>query len=84
MTEQERFANLLATGEAQRHAQNGERRTVSALKTELLRDEGRTDMSLQDGLKTLRRRRSHTGALQPAVPEPLRSARSVTTPHRKP
>jgi hypothetical protein len=50
MTEQERLANLLAAGEAQRHAQNGERRTVSALKTELLRNEGHSDMSLQDGL----------------------------------
>ena len=84
MTEQERLANPLAADEAQRHAQNGEPRTVSALNPELLRNEGRTDMSLQDGLKTLRRRRSHTGALQPAVPEPVRLARSVTTPHRKP
>ena len=47
MTEQERFANLLAADEAQRHAQNGEPRTVSALKTELLRNEGRSHMSFQ-------------------------------------
>ena len=40
MTEQERFANLLAADEAQRHAQNGELRTASALKTELPRNEG--------------------------------------------
>jgi hypothetical protein len=51
MTEQERFVNLLAADEAQRHAQNGEPRTVSALKAELLRDERRSDMSLQDGLE---------------------------------
>jgi hypothetical protein len=51
MTERERFANLLAVDAAQRHTQNGELRTASALKTELLRNEGRTDMSLQDGLE---------------------------------
>jgi hypothetical protein len=51
MTDRERFANLLAADAAQRHAQNGEPRTVSALKTELLRGEGRSDMSLQGGLE---------------------------------
>ena len=51
MTEQERLANLLAVDAAQRHAQTGERHTVSALKTELLRNEGRSDVSLQDGLE---------------------------------
>ena len=65
MTEQERLANLPAADEAQRHAQNGEPRTASALKNELLRDEGRSDMSLQDGLEpsgsAIPRRRAATG-----------------------
>ena len=51
MTERERLANPLVADEAQRRAQNGEPRTVSALKTELLRDERRSDMSLRDGLE---------------------------------
>jgi hypothetical protein len=51
MTERERLANLLVADEAQRRAQHLEPRTVSALKTELLRDEGRSDMSLRDGLE---------------------------------
>jgi hypothetical protein len=47
MTEQERLANLLAADEAQRHTQNGEPRTFPRVKTELLRDEGRSHMSFQ-------------------------------------
>ncbi len=46
MTEQERFANLLAADEAQRNAQNGEPRTASALKTELLQQRASTVRSL--------------------------------------